>query len=98
MRLFRNTPTHMGVAVLPPEQSIPVLPHIDLDCVTIQCHGSEFDMIGKLHNVIVGEHAFIGLQAVGKTPVDWTTGLMIVTCKCSDYFELSEDELMRVPK
>ena len=88
-----STPMFSGV----PEQT-PALPDLDLNHVSIVCHGSEFDTIGKLHDVIVEGHAFIGLWATSKTPVDWTTGLMTVVCRCSDYFELSEEELERVSK
>jgi hypothetical protein len=91
LNLFRTT--RMGEVV--PEQP-PILPQLDLNSVTIQCSGLEFDTIGKLYDVIVEGHAFIGIWAMSKSPVDWTTGLMTVVCKCSDYFELSEEELERV--
>lgn len=95
MSLFRAAP--VGVVAVP-ERVMPSMPKLDMNCITIECDGQAFDTIGAMHDVVIEGHVFLGLKATAKTPVDWQTGLMIVTCKCSDYFELTEEELERIPK
>ena len=71
---------------------IQVLPKLDPKSITLECHGSEFDSIGKVHDVIIEGYALIGLKASSKTAVDWETGNMTVCCSCVDFFELNESE------
>lgn len=93
MNLFRTQP--VGVAV---PQHVSHMPKLDMNCITLECGGHEFDTVGAMHDVVIEGHVFLGLKATAKTPVDWKTGRMTVTCKCSDYFELTEEELERLPK
>ena len=84
--LFTYSTPAMALAGIQP------LPKLDPNSITIECHGSEFDSIGKVHDVIIEGYALIGLKAFSKTAVDWETGNMTVCCNCQDFFELSESE------